>query len=379
MLKYDFNNNIGVVDQPSIWKISKDEISITHASGTDHATIPNEGYITVQVGNVEPIKPLPGTSQSGYNKEVVIIGYEANTLQESNVHLYVNNVSVEKISEETWSSYTKGDGYICFYAKEENPSNRPRYTYYKIKTSNDVLNSNAGTSEGLPVMKEWYITVMQEENPNAEQHQNIPSETIPDGSESGSGSGSSSGGDNPSQGGSDNPGGSGSSDTPTGEAELVYGTTTGDVNMSIILNNTSNEDIYITGHMYIAVRTQDDSDWAPIHINIDPYSHGCALYYVPANTSVTIPSNKLDIFVNKHAEPVSKYYGGHIFYFSPGDPVYWRVYSWTNAHDPAVVKSTPGNFNFTNGGSIEFVLNRTDEAKEGRITRSTNPINLATW
>ncbi|MBO7736181.1 MAG: hypothetical protein J6S67_26655 [Methanobrevibacter sp.] len=149
--------------------------------------------------------------------------------------------------------------------------------------------------------------------------------------------------------------------------------------MSIILNNTSNEDIYITGHMYIAVRTQDNSDWAPIHVNLVPYSKGVALYYVPAKTRVTIPSNKLDIFVDKYAEPVSKYYGGNIFYFSPGDPVYWRVYSWTTAHDPAVVKSTPGNFNFTNGGVIEFVLNRTDEAKEGRIVRSTNPTNLATW
>lgn len=268
MLKYDFNNNNAVVDQPSIWKISRDQISITHAGGTDNMSIPSDGQLTIQVGNIDTIIPTNSSN----------------------------------------SSYT----------------------------------DNTGTNTG-------------------------------------NGGGSSSGNDNPSQGGNDNPGGSNSSDTPTGEAELVYGTTTGNVNMSIILNNTSNEDIYITGHMYIAVRTQDDSDWGPIHINIDPYSYGCALYYVPAKTSVTIPSNKLDIFVNGGKEPVSKYFGGHIYYFSPGDPVYWRVYSWTSAHDPAVVKSRPGTFNFTNGGSIEFILTGTDEVKEGKITRSTNPINLATW
>ncbi|MBR4480378.1 MAG: hypothetical protein IKO86_00595, partial [Prevotella sp.] len=152
--------------------------------------------------------------------------------------------------------------------------------------------------------------------------------------------------------------------------------TAGAVNMSVIFTNVSNEDIYITGHMYIAVRTADDSDWGPIHVNLVPYSKGVAQYVIPAKTRAVIPPSMLDIFVNGNKEPVSKYFGGHIFYFSPGDPVYWRVYSWTTAHDPAVVKSTPGTFNFTNGGVIEFVLNRTDEAKEGRIVRSSNPTVL---
>lgn len=273
MLKYDFENNIAIVDQPSIWKISNSQVQITHASGTDSVDIPSNGQLTVQVGNIDSITSIDSPN----------------------------------------SSYTDNTG------------------------------NNTGNNGG-------------------------------------SGSGSSSGNDNPSQGGNDNPGGSSSSDTPTGEEELVYGSsTTGSVNMSIILNNTSNENIYITGHMYIAVRTADDSDWGPIHVNLVPYSKGAALYYVPAKTSVTIPSSKLDIFVNGNKEPVSKYYGGHIFYFSPGKPVYWRVYSWTDAHDPAVVESTPGTFNFTNGGSIEFTLTGTNEAKEGVITRSTNPIDLTTW
>ena len=150
----------------------------------------------------------------------------------------------------------------------------------------------------------------------------------------------------------------------------------GAVNMSVVFTNITNEDIYITGHMYISVRTRDDSDWGPIHVNLVPYSKGVAQYVIPAKKTAVVPASMLDIFVNGGKEPVSKYFGGHIFYFSPGDPVYWRVYSWTSAHDPAVVKSRPGTFNFTNGGSIEFILYATDEAKEGRIARSSNPTVL---
>ena len=129
--------------------------------------------------------------------------------------------------------------------------------------------------------------------------------------------------------------------------------------------------------MYISMLTQDSSDWGPIHMNIDPYSSGSAKYLVPKHTSVTVPYSDLDIFVNGNKEAVSKYYGGSLFQFSPGDPVYWRVYSWTDAHDPAVVKSTPGTINFVSGGSVEFILTGTDQAKEGNITPSSEPINLA--
>lgn len=64
MLKYDFNNNNAIVDQPSIWKISRDQIQITHAGGTDNMSIPSDGQLTVQVGNIDSIISTSSSNSS---------------------------------------------------------------------------------------------------------------------------------------------------------------------------------------------------------------------------------------------------------------------------------------------------------------------------
>lgn len=150
----------------------------------------------------------------------------------------------------------------------------------------------------------------------------------------------------------------------------------GEINVSLVLANVSNENIYITGFFEFALNTADGSDWAPIEIRINPVSSGYAQYLIPAGQTAVVPASQLSYRVRQDLEPVSKYMGGTLFRYGNGEPVYWRVYSWTSAHDPAVVKSTPGPISFVNGGQIVFYLNSTDQAREGRITPSSNPTVL---
>ena len=147
----------------------------------------------------------------------------------------------------------------------------------------------------------------------------------------------------------------------------------GDVNITVVLQNISNEDIYITGHMYISVITADGSDWAPINIDIYPVSNGCAGYRIPAGQTARVTPDQLNITVasNTPGEVVSKYLGGTLW-----PEVYWRVFSWTSAHDPAVVKTRCGSTHFVNGGTLVFILTHTDQAKEGRIVPCPNAITL---
>lgn len=57
--KYDFTNNDDVIDQPSILKITSDQVQIIHASGTDTEEIPEEGLV-IQIGNIDSfIPPTP--------------------------------------------------------------------------------------------------------------------------------------------------------------------------------------------------------------------------------------------------------------------------------------------------------------------------------
>lgn len=59
--KYDFTNNDDVIDQPSILKITGDQVQIIHAGGTspDTKEIPEEGLV-IQIGNIDSfIPPTP--------------------------------------------------------------------------------------------------------------------------------------------------------------------------------------------------------------------------------------------------------------------------------------------------------------------------------
>ena len=149
----------------------------------------------------------------------------------------------------------------------------------------------------------------------------------------------------------------------------------GEINVSLVLANVSNENIYITGFFEIGLWNANRSDWAPIEIRINPVSSGYAQYLIPAGQTAVVPASLLSYRVRQDLEPVTNYWGGSLLTFN-GEPPYWRVYSWTGGHDPAVVKSTPGSINFVNGGQMVFYLTRTDQATEGRIAASSNPTVL---
>ena len=146
----------------------------------------------------------------------------------------------------------------------------------------------------------------------------------------------------------------------------------GDVNIGVVLHNVSSEDIYITGHIYIAVSTPTQDDWGPINVDLDPVSDGCAMYRIPAGQTAAIPSNQINYSVNSKDpnEVVSKYLGGFIY-----DWIYCRAYSWTDAHDPAVIRTECLSSSFQNGGYLEFNLVGIKH-DEGIITPCPNAITL---
>ena len=148
---------------------------------------------------------------------------------------------------------------------------------------------------------------------------------------------------------------------------------TGDVNIGLILNNRTSEDIYLTGHLYLAVGQPGVDDWGPINIDIEPVSEGCAAYLIPAGQSAVVPSGMINYSVNSKdpGEVVSKYLYGPIFSF-----IYCRAYSWTDANDPAVIQTECASSAFIPGGYVEFNLVAVRH-EEGRITPCPNAINLA--
>lgn len=147
---------------------------------------------------------------------------------------------------------------------------------------------------------------------------------------------------------------------------------TGDINIGVILNNRTAEDIYLTGHMYLAVGEPGTGDWGPINIDIDPVSEGCAGYLVPAGQSAVVPYYMINYSVNSKDpnEVVAKYLYGPIYAF-----IYCRAYSWTDAHDPAVIQTECASQAFIPGDYVVFNLVAVRH-EEGRITPCPNALNL---
>ena len=63
MLKYDSINYDEVIDQPSILTVTKDQVTIIHASGTDEMEIPDEGQLAIQIGNIDSFDPPTPTPE----------------------------------------------------------------------------------------------------------------------------------------------------------------------------------------------------------------------------------------------------------------------------------------------------------------------------
>ena len=90
--------------------------------------------------------------------------------------IVVNDITVDpRGGEGSWCRCEKlTDTTLRYYAVTENPSSSPRYALFKHKTTDTVL--AGGEHEGRPVLKEWWVTVMQEGNPGTSQ----PSEPEPE-------------------------------------------------------------------------------------------------------------------------------------------------------------------------------------------------------
>lgn len=182
MLKYNFKelNKPVVIDEPAVQDIfiTNDEITIavTTAAGQDETKLELEkgktARFTVQIGNVEPIK-FGGTDNWGYNKLILPIEKEANSIQFDSI--LVNNITVDTIAGDNgWCKCEKVDNNTLKYtALTANPSSSPRYAYFKHKTTDTTI--SGGQNEGRLALPEWYVTIMQKGNENP-QPVIIPSE-----------------------------------------------------------------------------------------------------------------------------------------------------------------------------------------------------------
>ena len=79
----------------------------------------------------------------------------------------------------------------------------------------------------------------------------------------------------------------------------------GEINVRVVLQNVSNENIYITGFFEIGLWNANKSDWAPIEIRINPVSSGYAQYLIPAGQTAVIPASQLSYRVRQDLEPVT--------------------------------------------------------------------------
>ena len=168
MLKYDFKelDKPVVIDEPAIQDIfitNKDiTIAVTTAAGQDETKLELEdgesARFTVQIGNVEPIK-FGGTDNWGYNKLILYMDPEANSVEYDSI--VVNDITVDpEAGENGWCRCEKiNDSTLKYTALTANNSSRPRYAYFKHKTTDIII--PGGQNEGRPALSEWYVTVMQ--------------------------------------------------------------------------------------------------------------------------------------------------------------------------------------------------------------------------
>ena len=155
------------------------------------------------------------------------------------------------------------------------------------------------------------------------------------------------------------------------ETPIVYGEGKGEVGVNIQVNNSTSQDIYLSGTFQIAI--VKGGDWAPVFAYIGSHSESkCAKYVIHAGKSATVPSSRLKFHI-KQGESVRDYLGGNIFYDAKGEPAYCRVWSYTSAEDPLVLStrfgmSSPRSYVFNEGSTIVFDVYKTNEAREGKMT-----------
>lgn len=157
--KYTFENNTAVIDQPGIINVDKNNVRITTVSGTNSTKIPKNDSITIQVGNIDSMK-IGGTSDWGYNNGILEVGYKGGSMTATAI--LVDNIQITSNCD--WCNYFIAYGMLVFQVRTNTSTGR--YAYFKCTTTDKYITK--GKYEGMEVLPEWWITVMQKANPDVQ-------------------------------------------------------------------------------------------------------------------------------------------------------------------------------------------------------------------
>ena len=387
MLKYDFNNNNAIVDQPSIWKVGNGKISFITASGTDITDIPDSGEFTIQVGNIDSIH-IGGTEHWGYNKNIITLG-NAGSVEDD---IYVDTITVSP-SEADWCKCEKVGNKLVYTPIEANPTTEPRYAYFRHSTSDTYIKS--GDNAGLFAAPEWWVTVKQ----LGSQHAGARPEGLTDNTNPyiggngnigevedftqihtpGESTSTNNGGGGSSSGGGNSSGNGGSSgNTPSYSGDVNSYTENGDTYysnvVSITIVNQSGTNAYTTGFMYGGIMYANGNDWAPMYFYIDGrsgFSTGYAKYLIPKGATVVIPAEHIHFRIGEN-ESINNFYG------STSGTNYHKIESWTDNEDVELFPATFGSINFNKGGNITFIITGIDTSQETLTTNPSDTVDLST-
>ena len=117
---------------------------------------------TVEIGDVSGIG-FGGTDNWGKNRLPLFIGPDAGNITYDSV--FVDTIEIQEQSGWCKAELINNGKTIKYTALSTNPSNTERTAYFYFKTKDDTI--KAGYNEGRPAAKEWYVTVIQEANPDA--------------------------------------------------------------------------------------------------------------------------------------------------------------------------------------------------------------------
>ena len=149
--------------------VDKNQASITWSvgNGTDEIKIDlnenNQGSLKFEFGDTSDIK-YGGTDNWGKDLLPIYIGYEEDSFEADGV--FVDDITIQEYAgENDWCRcYILPNGALMYQALTENPYDEPRVAYFKHKTKDTEL--KRGFYQGRPAAPEWYVTIIQEANPN---------------------------------------------------------------------------------------------------------------------------------------------------------------------------------------------------------------------
>lgn len=152
--------------------VDKNQASITWSvgNGTDEIKVDlNKDDISTlkfEFGDTSNIK-YGGTDNWGKDLLPIYINYEEGS--EESDSIFVDDITIQEYAgENDWCRcYKLSDGALMYQALTENPSNEPRVAYFKHSTTDTEL--KRGFYQGRPAASEWYVTVIQEPNPNGSE------------------------------------------------------------------------------------------------------------------------------------------------------------------------------------------------------------------